>query len=57
MRKIFNLPNLLGAVAFIAVFILPAGFVEAGMYISVLACAGVGFGCVYLSMKEDGQIK
>ena len=57
MRKIFNLPNLLGAVAFIAVFILPAGFFEAGMYISALACAGVGFGCVYLSMKEDGQIK
>lgn len=57
MRKIFNLPNLLGAVAFIMLFILPTGFFEAGMYISALACAGVGFGCVYLSMKEDGQIK
>lgn len=57
MRKIFNLPNLLGAVAFIAVFILPAGFFEAGMYISALACAGVGAGCAYLAMREDGQIK
>ncbi len=57
MRKVFNLPNLLGAVAFIMLFILPAGFFEAGMYISTLACAGVGYACAYLSMKEDGQIK
>jgi hypothetical protein len=57
LRKIFNLPNLLGAVAFIMLFILPAGFFEAGMYISALACAGVGYACAYLSMKEDGQIK
>nr|DAT66846.1 MAG TPA: hypothetical protein [Caudoviricetes sp.] len=57
VRKVFNLPNLLGAVAFIAVFILPAGFFEAGMYISALTCAGVGYACAYLSMKEDGQIK
>lgn len=45
MRKVFNLPNLLGAVAFIMLFILPAGFFEAGMYISTLACAGVGYAC------------
>lgn len=57
MRKVFNLPNLLGVVAFIAVFILPAGFFEAEMYISALVCAGFGAGFAYLSMKEDGQIK
>ncbi len=57
MRKIFNLPNLLGAVAFIMLFILPAGFFEAGMYISALACAVIGFICARQSIKEDGQIK
>jgi hypothetical protein len=57
LRKIFNLPNLLGAVAFIMLFILPAGFFEAGMYISALACAVIGFICARQSIKEDGQIK
>ena len=57
VRKIFNLPNLLGAVAFMTLIVLPAGFLEAQMYISALACAGVGGACAYLSMKEDGQIK
>ena len=57
MKKVFNLSNLYGAAALILLFILPAGFTEAGMYISALVCAGVGCACAYLSMKEDGQIK
>lgn len=57
MKKIFNLSNLYGAAAFVLLFILPAGFAEAKMDISALACAGVGGACAYLSMKEDGQIK
>lgn len=57
MKKIFNLSNLYGAAALILLFILPAGLVEAEMYISALACAGVGGTCAYRSMKEDGQIK
>lgn len=57
MRKVFNLSNLYGVAALLLLFILPAGFTEAGMYISALACAGVGYACAYLSMKEDGQIK
>lgn len=57
MKKIFNLSNLYGAAAFLLLFILPAGLAEAEMYISALACAGVGGACAYRSMKEDGQIK
>ena len=57
MKKIFSLSNLYGAAALILLFILPAGLVEAEMYISALACAVVGGACAYRSMKEDGQIK
>lgn len=57
MKKIFNPSNLYGAAALLFLFILPAGLVEAEMYISALACAGVGGACAYRSMKEDGQIK
>lgn len=57
MKKIFNLSNLYGAAALVLLIILPAGLVEAEMYISALACAGVGGTCAYQSMKEDGQIK
>lgn len=57
MRKVFNLSNLYGAAALILLFILPAGFTEAGMYISAIACAVIGFICARQSMKEDGQIK
>ena len=57
MKKIFNLSNLYGAAALLLLFILPAGLAEAEMYISALACAGVGGACAYRSMKEDGQIK
>lgn len=57
MRKIFNMSNLLGTVAFLMIFIVPAGMFEAEMYISALVCAGFGAGFAYLSMKEDGQIK
>mgnify|MGYP006929112478 FL=1 len=57
MKKIFNLSNLYGAAAFLLLFILPAGFAGAEMYISALTCAGIGGACAYRSMKEDGQIK
>lgn len=57
MRKVFNASNVLGTIAFLMLLILPAGLVEAEMYISALVCAGVGCACAYLSMKEDGQIK
>ena len=57
MKKIFNPSNLYGAVALLFLFILPAGLVEAEMYVSALACVGAGCVCGYRSMKEDGQIK
>lgn len=57
MKKVFNLSNLYGAAAFLLLFILPAGFAGAEMYISALTCAGIGGACAYRSMKEDGQIK
>lgn len=57
MRKVFNLSNLYGVAALLLLFILPAGFTEAEMYISALTCAGIGGVCAYRSMKEDGQIK
>lgn len=57
MKKIFNLSNLYGAAALILLFILPTGFTEAGMYISAIVCAVIGFICARQSMKEDGQIK
>lgn len=57
MRKVFNLSNLYGVAALLLLFILPSGFTEAGMYISAIACAVIGFICARQSMKEDGQIK
>lgn len=57
MRKVFNLSNLYRAAALLLLFILPAGFTEAGMYISAIVCAVIGFICARQSMKEDGQIK
>lgn len=57
MRKVFNASNVLGAIAFLMLLILPAGLVEAEMYISAIVCAVVGCACAYLSIKEDGQIK
>lgn len=57
MRNVFNASNVLGTIAFLMLLILPAGLVEAEMYISAIACAGVGCACAYLSMKEDGEIK
>jgi hypothetical protein len=57
VRKVFNLSNLYGAAALLLLFILPAGFTEAGMYISAIVCAVIGFICARQSMKEDGQIK
>ena len=57
MKKIFNLSNLYGAAALLFLFMLPAGLVEAEMYVSALACVGAGCVCAYRSMKEDGQIK
>lgn len=57
MRKVFNLSNLYGVAAFLLLFILPAGFAGAEMYISAIACAVIGFICARQSMKEDGQIK
>lgn len=57
MRKVFNASNVLGTIAFLMLLILPAGLVEAEMYISAIVCAVIGFICARQSMKEDGQIK
>lgn len=55
-RKIFNLSNILGAVA-IAAMIAAIMAVESEMYIMAIVLLGVFAGCAYASLKEDGQIK
>lgn len=55
-HKVFNTSNVLGFIAF-AAMILALAACEGEMYITMVVLLGIFAGCVYLAMKEDGQIK
>ena len=55
-RCVFNASNVLGAIAFIALLLVPAAY-EGEMYIIAVVLLAVFGGCAHLSIKEDGQIK
>lgn len=56
LHRIFNLRNIYGTIAFLALICAP-GAVESEMYVAaVVLVAMVGI-FAYLSLREDGQIK
>lgn len=55
-RRILNLSNVLGAVAFFALILAP-GAVEGENYILALVLIVIFRACAHISMREDGQIK
>lgn len=54
--RIFNLSNILGAAAFLAMIAVP-GAVEGGMYITAVVLVVVFAVCAHLSIREDGRGK
>lgn len=54
--RIFNLSNILGAAAFLAMIAAP-GAVEGGMYITAVVLVVVFAVCAHLSIREDGRGK
>lgn len=56
LHRIFNLRNIYGTIAFLALICAP-GAVESEMYVTaVVLVAMVGI-FAYLSLREDGQIR
>lgn len=55
-RRVLNISNVLGAIAFMALVAVP-GAVDKESYITATVLFVTFAGCAYLSMKEDGQIK
>ena len=56
LHRIFNLRNIYGTVAFLSLICVP-GAVESEMYITAVVLTVIFAVTVYLSLKEDGQIK
>lgn len=56
LHRIINLRNIYGTVALISLICAP-GAVESEMYITAVVLTGIFALSVYLSLKEDGQIK
>lgn len=55
-HKIFNLSNILGGIALLAMIAVP-GAVESDMYITAIVLIVIMTACAYLSVKEDGKRK
>ena len=56
LHRIFNLRNIYGTIAFLALICDP-GAVESEMYVTAVVLVAIVGIFAYLSLREDGQIK
>lgn len=57
LHKIFNLRNIYGVIAFLALIIGAPGAVEAGMYVTAVIMIAIFGISAYLALREDGCLK